>query len=77
MCIRDSPTTSGILRSMNKDNPEYLYMAIDGVENCRNALRDIIDAVSYTHLVYIKCFVGQYHIVVIIVLSEKLSLIHI
>ena len=28
---------------MNKDNPEYLYMAIDGVENCRNALRDIID----------------------------------
>lgn len=37
------PTTSGILRSMNKDNPEYLYMAIDGVENCRNALRDIID----------------------------------
>lgn len=36
------PTTSGILRSMNKDQPEYLYMAIDGVENCRNALRDII-----------------------------------
>lgn len=36
------PTTSGILRSMNKDNPEYLYMAIDGVENCRSALRDII-----------------------------------
>ncbi len=36
------PTTSGILRSMKKDNPEYLYMAIDGVENCKNALRDII-----------------------------------
>lgn len=36
------PTTSGILRSMNKNNSDYLYMAIDGVENCRNALRDII-----------------------------------
>ena len=37
------PTTSGILRSMNKDNPEYLYMAIDGVENCMAALKDIED----------------------------------
>lgn len=36
------PTTSGILRSMNKDNSDYLYMAIDGVENCASALRDII-----------------------------------
>jgi len=36
------PTTGGILRSMACDNPDYSYLAIDGVENCMNALKDII-----------------------------------
>lgn len=36
------PTTGGILRSMACDNPSYSYLAIDGVENCMNALKDII-----------------------------------
>ncbi|MDO5560182.1 MAG: [Fe-Fe] hydrogenase large subunit C-terminal domain-containing protein [Oscillospiraceae bacterium] len=35
------PTTGGILKTMAKDNPDYTYMAIDGVENCIAALRDI------------------------------------
>ena len=35
------PTTGGILKTMALDEPEYTYMAIDGVENCINALRDI------------------------------------
>ena len=35
------PTTGGILRTMVCDDPEYTYMAIDGVENCINALEDI------------------------------------
>ncbi|MDO5310377.1 MAG: [Fe-Fe] hydrogenase large subunit C-terminal domain-containing protein [Clostridia bacterium] len=35
------PTTGGILKTMAKDNPEYSYMAIDGVENCMEALHDI------------------------------------
>ncbi|MDE7137367.1 MAG: histidine kinase, partial [Ruminococcus sp.] len=35
------PTTSGILKTMTNKNPDYIYMAIDGVENCINALRDI------------------------------------
>lgn len=34
------PTTGGILKTMAKD-PEYNYMAIDGVENCIHALKDI------------------------------------
>lgn len=34
------PTTGGILKTMQKD-PEYNYMAIDGVENCIQALKDI------------------------------------
>ena len=35
------PTTGGILKTMAKANPNYSYMAIDGVENCMAALKDI------------------------------------
>lgn len=35
------PTTGGILKTMGLNNPEYTYMAIDGVENCIAALEDI------------------------------------
>ena len=37
------PTTGGILKTMAQDNPKYTYMAIDGVENCIAALKDIED----------------------------------
>ena len=35
------PTTGGILKTMTCDHPEYTYMALDGVENCIAALKDI------------------------------------
>ena len=35
------PTTGGILKTMNLDVPGYQYMAIDGIENCISALKDI------------------------------------
>lgn len=35
------PTTGGILKTMAQDNPNYSYMAIDGVANCIAALKDI------------------------------------
>ena len=35
------PITGGILRSMTKKRDDYTYMAVDGVENCMAALRDI------------------------------------
>lgn len=35
------PTTGGILKTMVKDAPGYAYLAVDGVENCIAALRDI------------------------------------
>jgi uncharacterized Fe-S cluster-containing protein len=35
------PTTGGILRSMNIDNPDYSYITIDGIENCVRALKEI------------------------------------
>lgn len=35
------PTTGGILKTMKLDAPGYQYMAIDGIENCISALKDI------------------------------------
>ncbi len=35
------PTTGGILKTMKLDAPDYRYMAIDGIENCISALKDI------------------------------------
>lgn len=35
------PTTGGILKTMVQDAPGYTYLAIDGVENCKAALKEI------------------------------------
>ncbi len=35
------PTTGGILKTMEKDNPKYSYIAVDGVANAMAVLRDI------------------------------------
>ena len=35
------PTTGGILKTMSQDAPGYTYMALDGIENCIAALKDI------------------------------------
>ena len=35
------PTTGGILQTLTQRNPDYTYLAIDGVENCISALKDI------------------------------------
>ena len=45
------PTTGGILKTMAQDIPGYTYLALDGVENCIAALKDIIDGKIH------KCFV--------------------
>ena len=45
------PTTGGILKTMAQDAPGYTYLAIDGVENCIAALRDIESGKIH------KCFI--------------------
>ena len=35
------PVTGGVLKTMTKDHPDFTYLAIDGVENCIEALKDI------------------------------------
>ena len=45
------PTTGGVLKTMAQNAPGYTYMAIDGVENCMTALKDIASGKIH------KCFV--------------------
>ena len=45
------PTTGGILKTMAQDLKEYTYLAIDGTENCINALKDIQSGKIH------KCFI--------------------
>ena len=45
------PTTGGILKTMEQGINGYTYMAIDGVENCMAALRDIENGKIH------KCFI--------------------
>ena len=35
------PTTGGVLKTMAQENTDYTYLALDGVENCIAALKDI------------------------------------
>ncbi len=35
------PVTGGIIRSMDTDNTGYTYIAVDGVENCVHAIKEI------------------------------------
>jgi len=37
------PTAGGILRTMTADNPDYTYLAIDGLENCIHVIKEILD----------------------------------
>jgi len=45
------PTTGGILKTMAQNAPGYTYIAIDGVDNCISALRDIESGKIH------KCFI--------------------
>ena len=35
------PTTGGVLKTMAQDAPGYTYIALDGIDNCMQALKDI------------------------------------
>lgn len=45
------PTTGGVLKTMAQDQPGYTYLALDGVENCMAALREIVAGKVH------KCFI--------------------
>lgn len=45
------PTTGGILKTMDTDHPDYTYVAIDGIESCIEAIKDIKQGAIH------KCFI--------------------
>ena len=45
------PTTGGVLNTLTKRHPDYTYIALDGVENCIAALKDIASGKIH------KCFI--------------------
>ena len=45
------PTTGGVLKTMNQDAEGYTYIALDGIDNCISALKDIESGKIH------KCFI--------------------
>ena len=45
------PTTGGVLKTMAQDAPGFTYLALDGVENCMAALKEIVEGKVH------KCFI--------------------
>ena len=45
------PTTGGVLKTMAQDIPGYTYLALDGVDNCIAAIKDILNGNIH------KCFI--------------------
>lgn len=53
------PTTGGILKTMAQNAPGYSYLAIDGVENCIAALRDIESGKIHNCFIEMSACVGS------------------
>ncbi len=53
------PTTGGILKTMAQDSPGYTYVAIDGVESCIKALKDIEDGKIHRCFIEMSACVGS------------------
>ncbi len=53
------PTTGGVLKTMVERLPEYTYMAVDGVENCMAALKDIEHGKIHNCFIEMSACVGS------------------
>ncbi len=53
------PTTGGILKTMAQNAPGYTYIALDGVENCIAALRDIENGKIHNCFIEMSACVGS------------------
>lgn len=53
------PTTGGVLKSLSHENPRYTYMAMDGVENCMAALREIQAGTLHNCFIEMSACVGS------------------
>lgn len=53
------PTAGGILKTMAQDAPGYTYLALDGVENCMAALKDIVEGRVHHCFIEMSACVGS------------------
>ena len=53
------PTTGGVLKTMAQNAPGYTYIAIDGVENCIAALKDIESGKIHNCFIEMSACVGS------------------
>ena len=53
------PTTGGVLKTMAQNAPGYTYVALDGVENCMTALRDVASGNIHNCLIEMSACVGS------------------
>ena len=53
------PTTGGILKTMTKRSPDFSYIAIDGVENCILAIKDVISGKIHNCFIEMSACVGS------------------
>ena len=53
------PTTGGVLKTMTHENPGYTYLALDGVENCIAALKDIESGRIHNCFIEMSACVGS------------------
>ncbi len=53
------PTTGGVLKTMAQDAPGYTYLAIDGVDNCVSALKDIENGKIHRCFIEMSACVGS------------------
>ncbi len=53
------PTTGGVLKTMTEEIKGYTYLAIDGVENCIAALRDIEKGLIHNCFIEMSACVGS------------------
>lgn len=53
------PTTGGILKTMAQDMEGYTYIAVDGVENCISALKDIVRGKVHNCFIEMSACVGS------------------
>ncbi len=53
------PTTGGILKTFAKQEPDYAYLAVDGVENCISVLHDIESGKVHKVFIEMSACVGS------------------
>ncbi|MBR6783823.1 MAG: 4Fe-4S binding protein [Clostridia bacterium] len=53
------PTTGGILKTMAEQLPEYTYIALDGVDNCIEAFKDIENGKIHNCFIEMSACVGS------------------